>query len=81
MAAKMGQTSNDVNEPEKETEPVQIAVVPASVSEEVYLDLDTKEIVRNIGDTTFRYRPGATEFSVYVESKSYKTVNGRKSGA
>jgi hypothetical protein len=81
MAAKMGQTSNDVDEPAKEVEAVKIAVVPTPASEEVYLDLEAKEIVRNIGDTTFRYRPGDAEFGVYVESKAYKTVNGRKSGA
>lgn len=55
-----------------------VATVVAPV-EDVYLDLNSHEIVRVVGDTTFRYQPNECEFGVYVESKAYKTVNGRKS--
>ena len=48
-------------------------------AQDIYLDLDTKEIVKVIGDTTYRYRPGDTEFSHYVEAKTYRVVSGRKS--
>ena len=54
-------------------------VVAAAPVEDVYLDVKEREIVRVVGDTTFRYRPGDCEFGLYVESKAYRTVNGRKS--
>ena len=53
--------------------------VAADRVEDVYLDLDSKEIVRIAGDTTHRYRPNDTEFGLYVETKAYRTVSGRKS--
>lgn len=53
--------------------------VAAAPVEDVYLDLDTKEIVRVRGDLIHRYQPGDCEFSVMVETKAYRTVNGRKS--
>lgn len=55
------------------------SVKAAAPVEDVYLDMETKEIVRVVGDTTHRYRPNDTEFGLYIESKAYRTVNGRKS--
>lgn len=62
--------------------PAEAVVAPnkaQAAAQNIYLDLDTKEIVKIIGDTTYRYRPGANEFSHYVEAKTYRIVSGRKS--
>lgn len=53
--------------------------VEAAPVDNVYLDLDTKEFVRIVGDISYRYQPGPSEFSVMVETKAYRTVSGRKS--
>lgn len=56
--------------------PVETVVAPV---ENIYLDAATKEIVRVIEDTTYRYQINEPEFGLYVESKAYKVLNGRKS--
>lgn len=62
--------------------PVAPAIVEAQAPTEiVYLDMKTREIVREYGNTVSRYSPGKTEFDLYAEMNTYEKRNGGKSGA
>lgn len=58
--------------------PVIQDVTPVEI---VYLDMQTREIVREFGDTVARYMPGSTEFDLYAEMNTFEKRNGGKSGA
>jgi hypothetical protein len=48
------------------------------VAEKIWLDMTTREIVRESGDTVCRYMPGETEFALYAEMNTYEKRNDRK---
>ena len=64
---------------EKPAETAAAPIKAQAIVQDTYIDLETKEIVRVWDNTTSRYRLGDTEFGVLVDSKAYRTVNGRKS--
>lgn len=46
--------------------------------ERVWLDMATREIVRECGDMVSRYMPGETEFDLYVEMNTFEKRNASK---
>lgn len=58
--------------------PAKQATAPVEI---VYLDMQTREIVREFGDTTARYAPGSAEFDLYAEMNTFEKRNVGKSGA
>lgn len=72
MVAKTDQ--KQTTEPIAETPEV---AAPA-MSEIVWLDMQTREIVRECGDTISRYMPGETEFNLYAEMNTFEKRNASK---
>jgi len=50
-------------------------------AEKIWLDMATREIVRENGDTVCRYMPGETEFDLYAQMNTYEKRHVGKSGA
>lgn len=72
MVAKTDQ--KQTAEPITET---QETVAPVA-AERVWLDMETREIVRECGDTVWRYMPGETEFDFYAEMNTFEKRNASK---